>query len=162
MITIRKAEVKDVNAIFGLWKNFVKEHDLMILKKSPEMKPLLTLKKNKAEMYKKEVKKSIASKNRIIFIAEKGKKPAGYIELCIDKRGYGVIGYMGVIYDIFVKKEFRKLGVSSRLKQEAVKWFKSKKLRYMGLNVHIYNKQAYSVYKRWGFSDTDRRMIKKI
>ncbi|MEK6864180.1 MAG: GNAT family N-acetyltransferase [Nanoarchaeota archaeon] len=161
MITIRKASVKDVPLIFELWNLLEKEHNAMILQKTPELKLLLAKKKNMAEIYKKNAKKVITSKKEIIYIAEKDGKPAGYIELTIDKRGYSVIN-VGVICDIFVKKEFRKLGVSSKLKQEAIKWFKSKRIKCVGLNVYMHNKQAYSVYKRWGFSDTDIRMMKKI
>lgn len=161
MITIRKASVKDIPLIFGLWKSLEKEHDEMMMQKSPELKLLLKRKKDVAEIYKKNAKTVIASKNRIIFIAEKGGKPAGYIELAINERGYSVIK-AGIICDIFVKKEFRKLGASSKLKEEAISWFKSKKIKYITLNVHIYNKHAYSVYRKWGFSDSDIRMMKKI
>lgn len=161
MIKIRKASVKDILVIFNLWKNLVKEHNEMILQKSPELKPLLATKKNVADIYKKDAKKALTSKKGAIFIAETGRKPVGYIELTINKRSYSIMD-SGIICDIFVKKEFRKLGVSSRLKEEAINWFKLKKIKYIWLNVQIYNEHAYSVYRKWGFSDSDRRMMKKL
>ena len=57
MITIRKASVKDVPLIFELWNLLEKEHNAMILQKTPELKLLLAKKKNMAEIYKKMLKK---------------------------------------------------------------------------------------------------------
>ena len=56
MITIRKASARDIPLIFELWNLLEKEHNAMILQKTPELKLLLAKKKNMAEIYKKMLK----------------------------------------------------------------------------------------------------------
>ena len=69
---------------------------------------------------------------------------------------------LGYFSDLYVKKQFRKLGISSKLRDEAIKWFKKKKMKYISIALYPDNKFAHSVYKKWGFMDYHIEMRREI
>jgi GNAT superfamily N-acetyltransferase len=160
---IRKADLKDVTDTVDLWKEFMKYHDEIIIKKNKKVKPYLTKKKNAADIFRKYVQKIILSKDSITHVAEVEGRLAGYSLNCINNNipvfKIKKIGYMS---DLFVKKEFRGLGISTKLKNEAIKWFKKKGIKYVSIKVHNDNELAHSIYKKWGFFDFHTEMRKKI
>ena len=97
-------------------------------------------------------RKYIGSKNGVVHLAEMGGKPAGY-SLILIKQNPGVprVSKIGYISDLFVKEEFRGRGISSKLTQEAMEWFRRKGIRYVSLNVLAENRAPQSIYKKWGF-----------
>jgi len=56
----------------------------------------------------------------------------------------------GYISDLYLKKEARGMGLSSQLKDIAIKWFRKKGIRYISIAVYPGNNVAHSIYKRWG------------
>jgi len=160
---IRKAKLKDVPIIVDLWKEFMKYHDEILIKKNKQIKPHLIKKKNAPRIFRKFVRKNILSKNSIVFIVEVGGKPVGY-SLNYIKNNIPIfnVGKIGYICDLFVKKEFRGQRMSTKLKNEAINWFKKKSIKYVSITVHNYNEHAHSIYKKWGFFDFHVEMRKKI
>ena len=53
---------------------------------------------------------------------------------------------------MFVREEFRGLGISSKLKDESFIWLRKKGIEKVFLNVLSNNSQAIEVYEKWGFS----------
>lgn len=160
MIKIRKATLKDVPVLVELWKEFEDEYDEMISKKDPSSKELLKKKPNIKAISRKSFRKTI-SKTGFVFIAEVDKKAVGYLEGTIKKPAI-FINRIGSIWDLFVKEEFRKQGISSMLKDKAMSLFRKKGVKFSEIHVNLYNPEAHSIYKKWGFFDTGTMMLKKL
>ena len=65
----------------------------------------------------------------------------------------------GYIEDIVVSSNYRRKGVGQILLEEAFKWFRSRKLKRVELNVAKENKKAYSFYLKNGFKDYKHRLF---
>jgi ribosomal protein S18 acetylase RimI-like enzyme len=163
IITIREAKIKDSIKITELAKEFMHYHDETIIKNNPLMKPYLDKRKDHSAIFRKFLEKNIRSRNAVVFIAESDGNAAGY-SLNYIKNNIPIFKMekIGYISDLFVKKEYRSKGISTRFKDAAMQWFKSKKIRYISLCVYNDNEFAHSVYKRWGFIDYHVEMRKKI
>lgn len=163
MVTVRKARLKDVDTITQLWEEFMKQHDSIVLKENPKLKPYLLKKSKAAEAFKRFATNCVWSKNAVIYIAEVSGRPAGY-SLSFIKKNIPVfslekIGYMS---DIFVRPEYMGKGISSMLKKETIKWFKKKGLKHVSIMVNAENKHAYNIYRKWGFLNYHLEMRMKI
>jgi len=153
-ITIRKATLKDVPVILEMWKEFMAEHDSIVLKENPRLRPHIARKKSAGIVEKKFVQKKIRSKNAMVFIAEVYTKPAGYCLIYIEKRApVFKIEKTGHIGELFVKKGFRGMKVSSKFRDEAIKWFKKRDIEHISITLYKENRDAHSIYKKWGFHD---------
>ena len=163
MATIRKAKLGDVPNLLYLWKEFMEYHDEMLIKQNPRLKPHLIKRKNAEIIFKKFIKKNIRSKNSLVSIAEVNGKPAGY-SLIYIKTNIPVfeLGKIGHISDLFVKKQYRGMKISSKFKNEGIIWFKKKRIKYISLQVYTDNKFAHSIYKKWGFFDYHIEMRRRI
>ncbi|MBU2637694.1 MAG: GNAT family N-acetyltransferase [Nanoarchaeota archaeon] len=161
MIKIRKATPKDVPALVELNIILQDEHDQMAAKDLVLKKTILKKKTNRETFLKKSFMKTIRSKEGILILAEDGNKAIGYIEGSI-RQPKTLIKKIASIWDIFVKKEYRGMGIGSMLKDAVFKIFKEKGARYIELNLSIINTKAHSIYKKWGFFDMDIMMMKKL
>lgn len=162
-MTIRQAKLKDVGEVVSLWENFMDEHDKIILKKNPRLKAYLVRKKNAAGIFRKFIQKNIKSKNAVVYIAEVDGKSAGYCLVFIkDNIAVFNLKKIGYISDLFVKKDYRGRGISSKFMDAAIRFVKNKKIKHISLVVKKDNKSAYSVYKRWGFLDYHIEMRKRL
>lgn len=160
-IIIRKAKLEDLNEIINLWSQFNKEHEKIIFS-DIRTKPFEKKNKNLIKSMKKYLKKNISSKNSVIFIPTVNNKIIGFIILVIRKDAPILANKkIGSISDIFIKNEFRNKRISSQLFKESIKWFKSKKLKFISLNVNP-NNPAYNIYKKWGFVELMITMKKEI
>lgn len=162
-VKIRKARLKDIPAIVNLWKELMKEHDRIVLKENPKLKPHIAKKKDALNIQRKYIQKNIRSKNGMVYVAEVEGKPIGYCLVFIEKNipifKPEKIGIMG---SFFVKKEFRRMKIASKFRNEAIKWFKKKGIKCISLRVYRGNKYAYSVYNKWGFFDYWTEMRREI
>ncbi len=163
MIIIREAKLRDSNDILELWTEFMKYHDDVIITNNPSVKPFLEKKKNAQVLFLKHIKRCIRSKNSVIFVAEEKNSLIGY-SLNQIKKNIPIfkIEKLGYFSDLFVKKEYRGKGISSKFKKKAIAWFKKKRLTTISIAVYPENEHAHSIYKRWGFRDTHIEMRRKI
>lgn len=153
---IRKATLKDKEALARLYMQFWKAHpgrDPLII---PKVKPVL----------KKQIKaaaKDIKKRNEYYFLAVKQGKVMGFIELCIKKNHKMFrIRKFGYINSIVVDNKFRGRGIAKRLVGFAAKFFRQKGLRYMRLNVYFSNRDAIKVWPKTGFKKESMFMLKRI
>jgi len=108
-------------------------------------------------------RRSIHSKNATIFIAEFEGTIAGYCLITLKKTILIFkIEKMGYVSDLFVKEEFRGKEVSSKLKEEAFRWFREKGITHTSICVDPYNDQALSIYRKWGYREFMVEMRMKI
>ena len=80
-----------------------------------------------------------------IFVAELNKKVVGYITLM------ELEGENAKVMSIAVKKEFRRMGIGSKLLDEAIKWCRIKGKKKLLLEVRTSNLPAQNLYKKKGF-----------
>ena len=69
---------------------------------------------------------------------------------------------VGYIEEFFLVEKFRGKGISTRLMNETIKWFKQKKIEFVSLCVFTKNKGVVNVYKKFGFESFSIYMRKKI
>ena len=155
MIVVRKARVKDINLILEFEKKLYDNQVKIMNKFSPQHNIDIALKSDYKEILFKYLKSMIYSKHGAIFISEFNNKPVGHIILSIQK-SHPIFNmkYFGRINTVYINKEFRRRGISTRLKDEALKWFKSKNINRVSLYVFPDNKHAIDVYKKWGLTSS--------
>jgi GNAT superfamily N-acetyltransferase len=160
---IRKAKLSDVNGICVLWEQFMREHDRIILRKSPFKKELRQRKAAAKTDFRKHVQKNIRSPLGSVLVAADGKKLVGYSLIYIRKHiPIYAIEKVGYISDLYVKAEYRNRKLSSQFKEKALDWFKSKKLKFAAIAYHAENTRAESIYSHWGFFVDHSERWKKL
>ena len=156
---VRKAKLRDSEEVAQMFVEFMRNHDKIVLKENPKLKPYVAKKKNIKSGFKRHIEKSIRSKNALVLI-EEGK---GYC-LCHIKKNIPifVIEKYGFISDLFVKKRYRGKGISSEFKNKAFEWFRQKKIKHAAIGVYSNNKKARKIYSKWGFIEHHIEMKRKI
>lgn len=160
MIKIRKATLKDVPVLVELWKEFEDEHDKKVIKKNPVMKPLFKYKPDVMVICRKSLRKTI-SKIGFVFIAEENKKAVGFLEGTIKKPEL-TSNRIGFISEIFVTRKYRGMGISSKLKDKAIYFFKKNGVKFGEIHVNVHNREAHNIYRKWGFFEDGIRLLKKL
>lgn len=163
MILVRKAALRDIPSVVTIWNEFMKDHVNTVLKRNKKLS-IYTPRKEKAEnTYRAFIKKQLKSGKGAIFLAEADATIAGYILVLIkDEIPIFKLKKIGYISDLYVKREFRGLKISSKLKDEAISWLKRKGLKHVSIGLYIDNEFAHSVYKKWGFFDYKLEMRRKM
>jgi ribosomal protein S18 acetylase RimI-like enzyme len=149
---IRRFLQKDTGKVVNLY-NRLREYELK-LHKGLKRRISENWEKKKTNLY---VKKSVASKNNILLVADNGEL-AGFIIGYTDKGEKEKQGK----FDIFVKKEYRGHGVSKLLLNSLLKWFKKKKCKYVYLYTYASNKIAKKFYRKMGFDIMGETYVKDI
>ena len=143
---IRKAKLKDIKQ--------TADYGVSLLKYHYDFDPYFAPAKNVNDVYLKFFKRCIYSKNRHLLVAEENGKIIGYAIGELGSRPpVFKIRKIGFISDIFVEKEFRKLGIAKQFLLELNKWFKSKKLKHIEMTVHAKNEIAKKAWAKYGFED---------
>ncbi|MAG91304.1 hypothetical protein CMO83_01355 [Candidatus Woesearchaeota archaeon] len=157
---IRKANLKDVESVVLLWKEFMRENNSF---KSKEVLKVDQFNNDASNLFRKFVINNIKSKNSVVLVAEEKSKIVGFIQAQIkDNLKVYKVKKIGHISDLFVKRNYRKRNMSSVLKNFAFKWFKSKKIKYVSLQTEIRNKLAHKIYEKWGFFEHNLTLYKKL
>ena len=153
MIRVRKAKLKDIDLVLYFENELLKSAMNIMKKYTPQDINDWALKKDYNDILLKYIKGRIFSKNDAIFISEFDGKPVGHMIVSI-KKNFPIFDmlYYGRINTIYVKEEYRGNRISSKLKDEAFKWFKSKGIKRVSLNVFPDNKHAIDAYQKWGLT----------
>ena len=127
IIKAKKENYKEVGFLFDLYRQFYK--------------------------YKTEIKKStqyikerISKKESTIFLCYCDKEPAGFVQLYETFDSLNINKKL-VLYDLYVKKEFRQIGIGKSLMDIAKKFGHKKKIKLIELSTAITNKKAQSLYE---------------
>ena len=127
IIKAKKGNVKEVGFLFDLYRQFYKY--------KPELK--------KSTKY---IKERISKKESTIFLCYCENVPAGFVQLYETFDSLNVNKKL-VLYDLYVKKEFRKNGIGKSLMNAAKKFGHKKKIKLIELSTAIKNKKAQSLYE---------------
>lgn len=143
---IRKATLKDIKQMIDCALSLLKYHY--------DFDPYFAPVKNVKDVYQKFFKRCIYSNKRHLLVAEENKKIIGYALGELGSRPpVFKIRKIGFINDVFVERKFRKLGIAKQFLLELYKWFKSKKLEYIELTVHVKNEIGKKAWTKYGFED---------
>lgn len=160
---IKEANLSDVPRIVDLWIEFMKEHDNIIINENPKLKEFEIKDNNMGGSYKEFLNSHIESKDGAVFIAENNGEIVGYALIFIkDEIPIYKNKKIGCASDLYVKKNFRNKGVSSKLRDKSIEWFKEKGIKFLSAPMYPDNKFVHSLFKKWGFFDYKIEMRKKI
>lgn len=160
---IKKANSSDIKEIVKLWLDFMNEHDQIIFKNDHRLKKFETKRKDIGEKYKTFIKTYIGSKNGVVFLVVENNNIVGYALVFIKNEiPIYKCKQIGYISDLYIKNNFRNKGLSTKLKNQIMAWFKTKKITSVAVPLYPANKKAYSIYKNWGFFDYKVEMRIKI
>lgn len=153
MINIRQAKLKDINLILNFEKELLDYAGDILNEFNPEALVDIKLKDDFENILFNFIRGRIFSKNDAIFIAEFDGEVIGHMIISI-KKNFPIfkMNHYGRINTVFIKKEFRGKNISSKLKDEAINWFKKKGINRVSLNVDPNNKRAINAYNKWGLS----------
>ena len=143
IMKIRKATLEDVPTLAKLGVMLAKEH-----KNFSKRVKIKGREKRLLAEYKKEIK----NPKNAIFVAIEDNKIVGYIECFVDDSFIEFYNYpRGFIGELYVLKSYRRKSVGEKLLNHALKWFKSRKLREVRLEVFAGNHPAIKLYEKKKF-----------
>jgi len=154
---IREAKLKDVPNIEEIFVPGVKE-ELKLQLSGKRLKEALENIKKFKKIRLKGFEKYIKSKLSYVIVAEDKKEIIGFGKAIVEKnrRKFGATPML------YVKKEFRRRSVASKIKKELLKWLKSKKVKYVNTEMFIKNKPSINLNKKFGFKIIAVRMQKEL
>ena len=158
---IRTGKRSDLNKLVPLFIQYNK----FLWGLLPKKGSFFTKPKDNFDYYiKKSVNQMISNKEHKILVAESDGEIVGTVSgwinnhknsLFKDKCKIGTFGYL------VVKKGFQNEGISSKLKDEIFKWFKSRKCNFVTLEVNT-NNPAKKIYEKWQFKTYSEKMLIKL
>lgn len=163
MTKIRKVHKKDLNELWQMEKATTILHKSMTPKKY--LKLIETKTDNNAKKkYHAEIKKEMKNGKGIFLIAEYNNSIIGYISGSIYDWEFGDDKdiKLASIWDVYVKKEFRRMGIATQLVKEFEKTAKMKKCFGVILRVWKNNLPAIQFYKNKKFEQFYETFIKRI
>ena len=127
IIKAKKENYKEVGSLFDLYRQFYKY-------------------KTEIKKSTKYIKERISKKESTIFLCYCDKEPAGFVQLYETFDSLNINKKL-VLYDLYVKKEFRQIGIGKSLMDIAKKFGHKKKIKLIELSTAITNKKAQSLYE---------------
>ena len=127
IIKAKKENYKEVGFLFDLYRQFYKY-------------------KTEIKKSTKYIKERISKKESTIFLCYCDKEPAGFVQLYETFDSLNINKKL-VLYDLYVKKEFRQIGIGKSLMNIAKKFGHKKKIKLIELSTAITNKKAQSLYE---------------
>lgn len=152
---IRKAKSKDILGVASLSYNSAIFHK--------KFTTYYDINKNAKKILEKSLAKNIRSSNSCIFVAEEDDKIVGYLlAFKVDREEMFKIKKAGLIADIFILDNFRKMGIGESLVKECFKWFKQNNIHFVEINIEVSNDGGLKFWNKMGFEDVCVSKYKKI
>ena len=153
IMIVRKAKIKDVDEITNL--------NYLLMKYHEKIDKYYEINKDHRKIHNKYVKKLIRSKNALVLVAEVNGKIVGTMYGAIKKRPPVMeVKKFGHLGDAFILKKYRKQGIGKKLTKELMKWFKSKRVKFVELEADIRNETAMKSWESLGFKSFMVKMKK--
>ena len=127
IIKAGKKHIKDVGSLFDLYRQFYKYESVL-------------------ESSTKYIKDRISKRESTIFISYCEGNAAGFVQLYETFDSLNINKKL-ILYDLYVKKTFRKNGIGKLLMNAAKKLAYKKRIKIIELSTAVTNKKAQSLYK---------------
>jgi ribosomal protein S18 acetylase RimI-like enzyme len=156
MIKIIKAEERHISDICKLWLEFMRF--------SEDIDPIFAPCDGAIPVFEKqELRPIMKSENNLVLVAIDGEKVVGYSFSLINKTsGLEKRKKFGYVHDLFITKSYRRRGIGEKMYAEILKWFHSKDINRVELQVIVKNQMANSFWRKQGYMDFQNTLYKKI
>jgi len=159
-MVVRKANQSDIDKIMHLWKEFMSEHASLI--EDPRIKEAIDFKDDAPVIFEAFIRNCIKSRRNTIFVADIDSQLVGFSKIQIN-HNFPIFRteIIGRITDLYVRKEFRNMSISSELCKSAINWAKDRGAQYISAGLFKENALAHLIYERMGFFDFHVEMRRK-
>ena len=107
--------------------------------------------------------KQMESKNFLFLVAECNKQVIGFFIVGIKKNNsFFKDKKAGFIFDAFVQSKYRKKGLTKKMFNESLIWFKKQRINYIGLNVSPKNKFGLNAWQKLGFEEINQYRVFRL
>jgi len=158
-LLIRKAVLSDSDTLTKYYVDFKSGHAQYAPKFFLEYRKKI----NSFESIKRAVNEMICNNGGLFFVVEAAGELVGfaYGEVRVDKRAVFPDMVVGEIKNLWLKKEVRGNGISSKLKDKYLNWFKEKCCDYVLIEV-LQKNPANKIYEKWGFEPYLEKLVKPL
>ncbi len=156
MIKIVKAEEHHIPDICILWLEFMRY--------SENIDPIFTPRDGALEVFeKKYLRPVMKDNNSLVLVALDGEKVVGYsYSLINDPSDLEKFRQVGVIHDFFITADYRRRGIGEKIYNEILKWFKSRDIDRIELQVIAKNEAACSFWRKHGYGDFEHTWYRQF
>lgn len=143
--TIRRATIADLPAIVDRWTELMAAHT--------DLDPVLYGTADHAPgTYRAFVRRHLGKTNAIVLVAERDGAICGYLLGGQGRRSpIYAVGVVGMIFDLAVQPQARRLGVGRALVDAAFAWFDARGLSHVQVNFSTCNPSASAFWPALGF-----------
>lgn len=151
MIEIKTTKIKQAENLFNLYQTSLLDMDNILI--DPD-KSIHSLENEKEQI------KELSKNNNLYLAAWLDNQAVGYLIL---RTGQYQKNRHTTMLEIFIRPEFRKIGIAQALLKEAFKYCRNNGIKKIELEVWSNNKPAINLYKKLGFkSEGARKKAYKI
>lgn len=151
----RSASVKDIDEIISLWNESRFYHE--------ELDSRLAMVDNAHLEVREYYLKQLSSEDAVFYIASSNGVSIGYICAQIQKAPpVHKIQRFGYIDGLFVRSDYRRMGVGAGLVDLAKEWFKEREISMIQLTVASRNQVGMLFWEQRGFREIMRRMRMQV
>ena len=144
-IKIKKATIKDLNDVLELAGLMLDFHD--------EIDPYYTI-YSKYEDHKEFYEGQLKKKNvRFVLAKNEDGEAIGLGQASIISIPKTRAPKIGKLTSVFVKEEYRKQKIGTKIFDSLMEWFKKENIKYVELHVDARNKKGLKMWKKLGFKD---------
>jgi ribosomal protein S18 acetylase RimI-like enzyme len=149
MVTIRRAEKRDLEAVGRLGAALIETHYAF------DRQRFLAPQPGTAEGYAWFLETVIESDDAAVFVAEEGQRVIGYTYVALEPLSWNELrGPAGFIHDIVVDEPARRAGIGTKLMQTGVEWLRERGAPRIILWTAAPNAGAQKLFRALGFRDT--------
>ena len=145
LIKVREATKDDLDDVANLWEKLAEHH--------ADLSDDFTLAWDSKRRWSKYLREKFAEISTKLIVAEEDDEIVGFM-LCMLSPNIPIYKErkLGIISDAYVEAERRKRGVTNKMFDVALKWFKKNKVKTVELRVAMMNPEAQAVWKSLGFA----------
>jgi len=163
MITVRRANLKDIPQLIDMIRDFIHHGETLVKKEHEDDLVFIKKRSDAVDKIRDYFRRCIHSRNATIFVAEHKDTIVGYTLITIKKNiPIFKMEWLGYVSDLYIREKYRGLGASTLLKDEAFSWFKEKGITHTSIIVDPFNYRALTIYKKWGFNEFFLELRTKI
>ncbi len=155
---INKPDQKDIPALINLWREQYQFHN--------DIDPIYYVPNslNQDKVFEKYIKNAIINDSPNILVARDNDKIIGFITFGTEENNYidTNIKKFGEIIEVFIKKEYCKKGVGTKLIQEAEKFFINQGIKDIKISSSSFNDNASKFYDKNSYVSRQILFFKKI
>jgi ribosomal protein S18 acetylase RimI-like enzyme len=156
MIKIIKAEERHVSDICRLWLEFMHFHQ--------NVDPIFTPREDAVPGFEEnQVRRLMKSEDGLVLVASDGERVIGYSLSEIQGPLKGLKREkFGYIHDMAVTANYRRKGIGEKMFDAILKWFHTKGIDRVELELAARNQVACSFWEKHGFTDYMRKLYRQL